>query len=456
MSILVAGPEPITSRDDLVNYLASGEKPKSDWRIGTEHEKFSFRLKDHTAVPYGGPDGIRAMLEGLQRFGWKPVMEGETLIGLVCEEGSGANISLEPGGQFELSGAPMEVLHQTCGEVHDHLAQVKEVGDELGIGFLGLGFTPDWSRADIPQMPKGRYGIMTRYMQKTGKMGLDMMYRSCTVQVNLDFSSEADMVKKLRVSLALQPIVTAIFANSPFTEGKPNGFLSMRSEVWKDTDRDRTGMLPFVFEDGFGYERYVDYALDVPMYFVYRDGAYHDVAGLSFRDFLDGKLKGFEGEVPTIGDWSNHLTTLFPEARIKKYMEMRGADAGPWSRICALPAIWVGVLYDGGVLDAAWDLVKDWSAEERQRLRDEVPKLGLKTPFRGGTVQDLARQMLDLAQEGLKRRGAGDGTGADERIFLSSIEEIVEKGKTPAEELLDLYHGRWNGTVAPIYDEFAF
>lgn len=456
MSILVAGPEPITSRDDLVNYLASGEKPKSDWRIGTEHEKFSFRLKDHTAVPYGGPDGIRAMLEGLQRFGWQPVMEGETLIGLVCEEGSGANISLEPGGQFELSGAPMEVLHQTCGEVHDHLAQVKEVGDELGIGFLGLGFTPDWSRADIPQMPKGRYGIMTRYMQKTGKMGLDMMYRSCTVQVNLDFSSEADMVKKLRVSLALQPIVTAIFANSPFTEGKPNGFLSMRSEVWKDTDRDRTGMLPFVFEDGFGYERYVDYALDVPMYFVYRDGAYHDVAGLSFRDFLDGKLKGFEGEVPTIGDWSNHLTTLFPEARIKKYMEMRGADAGPWSRICALPAIWVGVLYDGGVLDAAWDMVKDWSAEERQRLRDEVPKLGLKTPFRGGTVQDLARQMLDLAQEGLKRRGAGDGTGADERIFLSSIEEIVEKGKTPAEELLDLYRGRWNGTVAPIYDEFAF
>ena len=263
----------------------------------------------------------------------------------------------------------------------------------------------DWSRADIPQMPKGRYGIMTRYMQKTGKMGLDMMYRSCTVQVNLDFSSEADMVKKLRVSLALQPIVTAIFANSPFTEGKPNGFLSMRSEVWKDTDGDRTGMLPFVFEDGFGYERYVDYALDVPMYFVYRDGTYHDVTGLSFRDFLDGKLKGFEGEVPTIGDWSNHLTTLFPEARIKKYMEMRGADAGPWSRICALPAIWVGVLYDGGVLDAAWDMVKDWTAEERQRLRDEVPKLGLKTPFRGGTVQDLARQMLDLAQEGLKRRG---------------------------------------------------
>jgi len=456
MSILVAGPDPITSRDDLVNYLASGEKPKADWRIGTEHEKFVFRLKDRKPVPYEGPDGIRAILEGLQRFGWQPSMEGGKIIGLQCEEGSLANISLEPGGQFELSGAPMEVLHQTCAELHDHLAQVKEVGEELGIGFLGLGFTPDWSIADIPQMPKGRYGIMTRYMQKTGKHGLDMMYRSCTVQVNLDFASEADMVKKLRVSLALQPIATALFANSPFTEGKPNGFLSMRSEVWRDTDGDRTGMLPFVFEDGFGYERYVDYALDVPMYFVYRDGVYHDVTGKSFRDFLDGKLEGFEGEVPTIGDWSNHLTTIFPEARIKKYMEMRGADAGPWGRICALPALWVGVLYDGGVLDAAWDMVKDWTAEERQRLRDDVPRLGLKTPFRGGTVQDLARQMLDLAQEGLKRRGAGDGAGADERIFLSALEEIVEKGKTPAEELLELYQGRWNGTVAPVYDEYAF
>ncbi len=456
MSILVAGPEPITSRDDLVAAIARGEKPKVDWRIGTEHEKFVFNLADHSTVPYDGPRGIRAILEGLRRFGWQPVMEGEHIIGLSSEDGRLGTISLEPGGQFELSGAPLETLHQTCSELHNHLAQVKEVAGELGIGFLGLGFTPNWSRAEIPAMPKGRYKIMTEYMKKVGSYGLDMMYRSCTVQVNLDFSSEADMVKKLRVSLALQPVATALFANSPFTQGKPNGYRSFRSEVWRDTDNQRAGMIPFAFEDGFGYERYVDYALDVPMYFVHRDDHYYDVSGLSFRDFLDGKLRGFEGQLPTRGDWMNHLTTIFPEARLKNYIEMRGADAGPWGRICALPALWVGLLYDQGALDAAWDLVKDWTDGERQQLRDDVPVQGFSAKLRGRTVLDLARDMVSIAETGLLARAQGDGAGADETIFLDAVKDAVARGKTPADDLLDLYHGRWGGSIEPIFKERAF
>ena len=454
MSILVAGPEPITDRRDLVAALERGNKPRDEWRIGTEHEKFPFCMKNLSPIPYGGDHGIRAMLEGLTRFGWKPVMEGENIIGL--ESDTSGNISLEPGGQFELSGAPLETLHQTCAELHDHLAQVKEVGGEHGIGFLGLGFTPNWRRDEIPVMPKGRYKIMTEYMKKVGTMGLDMMYRSCTVQVNLDFASETDMVKKLRVGVALQPLATAIFANSPFTEGKPNGYLSYRSHVWTDTDNERAGMVPFIFEDGFGFERWVDYALDVPMYFDYRDGKYIDATGQSFRDFLDGRLPALPGEVPTRGDWNNHLTTIFPEARIKNYIEMRGADGGPWARICALPAFWVGLLYDQSSLDAAWDLVKDWTAEERQALRDRVAKHGLKTPFRGGTLLDVARKAVAISRAGLEARGNGDGVGATEAIHLRAVEEIVEKGQSPAQDLLDLYHGRWGGKVEPVYKEFAF
>ena len=454
MSVLVAGPEPITGYADLVAYLEGGEKPKSAWRIGTEHEKFGFHTADLSPVPYEGPQGVRAMLEGMRRFGWRPVMEGDHIIGL--EGLDGGNISLEPGGQFELSGAPLDMLHQTCDEVHTHLAQVKQVATELGIGFLGLGFSPKWSRAETPRMPKGRYDIMTRYMQKKGALGLDMMYRSCTVQVNLDFSSEADMMKKLRVSLALQPIITAIFANSPFTEGKPNGYLSFRSHIWTDTDPDRTGMLPFVFEDGFSYERYVDYALDVPMYFVYRDGRYIDVSGESFRDFMQGKLKGLPGATPTRGDWVNHLTTIFPEARLKSYLEMRGADGGPWNRLCALPAIWVGLLYDQSSLDAAWDLVKDWTQEERDRLRREVPVTALKTKFRTRTVGDIARDLLTLSRKGLAGRHMHDGVGADETIFLGAVEEILDKNKCPAEELLERFHGPWAGSVDPVFEEFAY
>ncbi|HTH32768.1 MAG TPA: glutamate--cysteine ligase [Xanthobacteraceae bacterium] len=447
---------PIDGRHDLVDWIAQGVKPKSQFRIGTEHEKFAFMLESHRPVPYEGPRGIRALLEGMQHLlGWQPIMEGLNIIGLADVTGGGA-ISLEPGGQFELSGAQVETVHQTRSEVMAHLAQVREVAAPLRIGFVGIGMTPDWSRADMPKMPKGRYKIMTAYMPKVGTLGLDMMYRTCTVQTNLDFSSEADMVKKLRVSIALQPVATALFANSPFTEGKPNGFLSFRSEIWRDTDNARAGVLPWAFEDGMGFERWVDYALDVPMYFVKRSDDYVDAAGQSFRDLLAGKLPAMPGARATISDWANHISSIFPEVRLKRYLEMRGADSGPLANLLALPAFWVGTLYDDVSLDAAWDLAKGWNAEERQRLRDEVPKLGLAAKIRGQTVFELATQMLKLARAGLTRRKHRDDGGRDETCYLDVLEERLSRGVTPAEELLEKYRGPWRGSVDPIYIEQAY
>jgi len=447
---------PLETRAELISYLEAGNKPASEFRIGTEHEKFGFYEADCSPVPYEGERGIGALLTNMQALlGWEPIMDGEAIIGLVDPTKGGA-ISLEPGGQFELSGAPLDSIHQTCREVNCHLAQLREVAEPLGIGFLGLGFSPKWTLAETPQMPKRRYEIMTAYMKKVGTMGLDMMYRTCTVQVNLDFASEADMVKKMRVGLALQPIATALFANSPFKEGKPNGFLSLRSEVWKNTDDDRSGMLPFVFDEGFGFEAYVDYALDVPLYFVKRGDTYHDVAGESFRYLMNGKLAGLPGERATQSDWVNHLTTIFPEVRLKKFIEMRGADGGPWGRLCALPALWVGLLYDQTALDAAWDLVKDWSDEERQVLRDTVPTTGLKTPFRNGTVQDLAKQAVAIAHDGLKRRAFGFGGERDETRFIEELAEIADSGVTPAERLLAEYNGAWNGDIDRVFTEHAY
>src|ERR1043165_2386939 len=447
---------PLTSRDELGAWIAGGVKPRSEFRIGTEHEKTPFTLDGHEPVPYEGSKGIGALLEGMKLLlGWEPIMEHGNIIGLYDVTGGGA-ISLEPGGQFELSGAPVETVHQTQSELMAHLAQVREIATPLGIGFLGLGMTPSWTRAQIPVMPKGRYKIMTNYMPKVGKYGLDMMYRTCTVQTNLDFSSEEDMVKKLRVSLALQPVATALFANSPFTEGKPNGYLSFRSEVWTDTDNQRAGMLPFAFEDGMCFERYVDYALDVPMYFIKREDEYIDVSGMSFRDLLQGRLPGHGNLRATLSDWVNHVSTIFPEVRLKRYLEMRGADSGPWARLTALPAFWVGMLYDDASLDAAWDLVKGWSAEERQKLRDDVPTQALNATIRGRSVCELAKQCLVLAEAGLKRRGFLDSDRRDETRYLEPLQEIVARGTTPAEELLAKYSGTWGGSDEPVFEEYAY
>src|SRR5882762_3861146 len=447
---------PLQSRDELVAWLEAGVKPPSEFRIGTEHEKTPFTLEGHHPVPYEGARGIGALLEGMQLLlGWEPIMEHGNIIGLYDITGGGA-ISLEPGGQFELSGAPVETVHQTQSELMAHLAQVREIATPLGIGFLGLGMTPSWSRADIPVMPKGRYKIMTNYMPKVGQYGLDMMYRTCTVQANLDFSSEADMVKKLRVSLALQPVATALFANSPFTEGKPNGFLSFRSEIWRDTDPDRSGTLPWAFEPGMGYERWTDYALDVPMYFVKRGDRYIDVAGRSFRDLLAGKLAELPGERATVSDWANHLSTIFPEVRLKRYLEMRGSDGGPWARLPSLTALWVGLLYDDACLDAAWDMVKGWTAEERQTLRDEMPRLGFQATIRGLDLLSIARETLALARAGLARRKKFDPYGADETRYLKPLEDLAERGETPAEELQRKFYGPWGGSVDPVYAEYAY
>jgi glutamate--cysteine ligase len=444
---------PIERREQLVEYLVSGTREVDKWKIGTEHEKFGFRLDDLRPPTYAGERGIGAMLKGLTRFGWAPVEENGNVIALTRGDGS---ITLEPAGQLELSGGQVDTIHDTCREVTSHLKEVKAVADELQLGFFGMGFQPKWKREEMPWMPKGRYAIMRRYMPLKGNLGLDMMTRTCTVQVNLDVSDEADMVKKFRVALALQPVATALFADSPFTEGKPNGYLSYRSHIWTDTDPDRTGMLDFVFEDGFGFERYTDYLLDVPMYFSYRDGKYVDLAGRSFRDFLAGKLPELPGELPTLKDWADHTTTAFPEVRLKKYLEMRGADGGRWSRLCALPAFWVGLLYDSTALDAAWDLVKDFSMAERHALRDGVPEYALKLPFRGGTVRDLAIEALKIAGAGLARRNRLSSKGVSEASFLEPLIEYADANQTPAERKLELFHNAWKGNIDPLFREFAY
>lgn len=439
----------ITTKSQMITHLEAGSKPRSEWRIGTEHEKIGFSLKDLLPLPYHGACGIKAMLEGMQRFGWTPVFEGQNVIAL---KRNGASMSLEPGGQFELSGAPLKHVHQTCREVTSHLKEVQEVADEIGAGFLSLGFRPDTKLEDVPVMPKGRYGIMRRYMPTVGNLGLEMMFRTCTVQTNLDYGSEADMVKKLRVSLALQPVGTALFANSPFAEGQLNGYKSYRSHIWLDTDADRTGMLPFAFEEGFGFEQYIDYAIDVPMYFIYRGGEYLDASGKSFRDFLDGKLDILPGEKPMMSDFDDHLSTIFPEVRLKTFLEMRGSDTGPWSELCAFSAFWTGLLYDQAALDAAWDLVKDWTEEERDQLRADVPKMGLQTPFRNKTLREISIAALAISREGLKTRGYRNAHGENESVFLQELDGFARTGQSNADRLIADFNGKWNGDILKAYD----
>lgn len=448
-----SGGAPITDRRQLVEYFENACKPPSRWRLGTEHEKFVFDRETLRPLPFDGDQGIEVFLKKLMRFGWEPMPENGRVVAL---ELGRCHITLEPGGQLELAGAPLETIHEACDEVHTHLAQVKEVAEEMNVGLMGLGFQPKWGRADCPWMPKQRYEIMKAYMPKVGNLGLDMMLRTSTVQVNIDYGSEADMIQKFRVGLALQPVATALFANSPFTEGKPNGFVSYRSQIWTDTDPDRCGMLDWVFDDDMGFERYVEYALDVPMYFVYRDGRYLDASGQSFRDFIAGRLPALPGERPTLSDWDDHLTTLFPEVRLKRFMEMRGADGGPWGRLCALPALWAGLCYDSVSLDAAWQLCRDFTREERNHLRDQAPRQGLATPFRGGTLGDIAREAVAIARDGLRRRARLDARDRDESIYIEQLAEIAESGITPAERLLSLYEGRWHQSVDPVFSEYAY
>lgn len=454
MSIPQTGGGQIENINQLTEYLESGCKPPKDWRIGTEHEKFGFNKDTLKPLPYEGDCSIKVMLENLRdTFDWAPVYEQGNLIGL---EKNGANVSLEPGGQLELSGAPLESIHKTCDEANLHLKEVKQIADGIGAGFLGLGAAPIWAHEDMDMMPKGRYRLMTDYMDKVGTHGKQMMYRTCTVQVNLDFGSELDMVKKMRVALALQPVATALFANSPFFDGKINGHKSWRSRIWRDLDEDRTGTLPFFFEDGMGFQRYVDYALDVPMYFVYRNGHYINALGQSFRDFLNGNLPALPGELPTMSDWADHLTTCFPEARIKKFMEMRGADGGAWNRICALPAFWVGLMYDNNSLDAAWDICKSWDLDTREDMRIKASVDGLNARVGNIKMLDLASRVLSISNAGLKSRSHIGKGGYNETHFLSALKESIDTGKAPADELLDKFNGDWNGDLTRIYSDFSY
>ncbi len=444
----------VTCKGDLVDDMAQGCCLSEDWRIGTEHEKFVYCARTLRPLPYFGEKSIQRVLNEFQKdFGWDPLYEDGNLIALKKDQ---ASITLEPGGQLELSGAPLQTLHQTCRETHDHLNQVKQIAGPLGIGMLGMGFTPRWRADDVTWMPKGRYRIMRDYMQTRGKLGTSMMARTCTVQVNLDFADEADMVQKFRLSLALQPIATALFSNSPFTEGTPNGFQSWRSHIWTDTDPDRCGVPAFVFEPGMGFERYVDYMLDVPMYFVEREGRYLDASGRSFRDYMAGKLDILPGQRPTLKDWEDHLTTAFPEVRMKKYLEMRGADGGPWKNICALPAFWVGLLYDATARDAAWDIVRHWTQADHDQLRRDVPRLALSAEVAGKTVHNLARALLDIAAQGLRNRARRDQLGQDETKFLAPLRTIVESGKTEAQIKLDRYFSDWQNSVDPIFTDCAY
>ncbi|QEE46719.1 glutamate--cysteine ligase [Rhizobium sp. WL3] len=448
---------PLGTLDDMAAYMAAGSKPKEQFRIGTEHEKFAFFRADNSPVPYHGEASISALLTGMQsKLGWEPIMDGENIIGLGEEHGMGA-ISIEPGGQFELSGAPVETLHQTCKESNQHLAVLRDVAEPMGIRFLGIGGSPKWSLAETPRMPKSRYEIMTRYMPKVGSQGLDMMYRTCTIQVNLDFSSEADMRQKMRVSMKLQSLATALFASSPFTEGKPNGLVSWRGDIWRDTDNQRAGVLPFTFSKDFCFGDYVKWAIDAPMYFIVRDGRYHDCTRITFRQFMDGALKGEIAEwEPQLGDWTNHLSTLFPDVRLKRFLEMRGADGGPWRRICALPALWVGLLYDETALAAADALTADWTVEDVIAMRDAVPAQGLKASVAGRPLMEVAREVVEMSRSGLKARARLNSEGQDESVFLNTLDEVLAKRTTLADDMLALYHGRWKGSVEPVFEEYQY
>ena len=448
---------PITSPRQLADYLAVGSKPREEWGIGTEHEKFGFRLKDLKAPPYepsdGQPGSIRDLLHGLEAYDATPITDRGNTIGL---KQGGASVSLEPAGQLELSGGIAATLHETAAEFETHYQQVRAVSRGLDLGFAPLGFHPLARREDMPWMPKGRYAIMRRYMPLVGSMGLDMMTRTCTVQVNLDFASEQDMVQKLRVSLLLQPLATALFANSPFTEGQENGFMSYRAHVWTDTDNQRSGIPPVMLAPDFGFERYAEWLIDhVPMYFVYRDGQYIDVAGASFRDFMNAKVPALKGITATIGDFADHMTTAFTDVRVKRFLEMRGADSGRAEMMIAQSALWVGLLYDAAALAAATSLVAKLGWEDVMTLRSAVPRQGLGTPFGKGTLRDLAREVVAIAADGLRARYQRDINGNDESIHLAPLYQIADGGPVQSEYWLERNRTVWKGKIGKILTEAA-
>ncbi|MGB1360947.1 MAG: glutamate--cysteine ligase [Alphaproteobacteria bacterium] len=445
--------ETITNKQQLIDYFYNACKPKEQWRIGTEHEKFLFNKETKKRLTYDGDCSIKTILEKMQNDYFTPITEDGNIIGLKGKNGD--SVTLEPGGQFELSGAPLKNIHETCMETNKHLTEVRKICDEIGAIAISLGYDPVSAVEDIKWMPKGRYGLMKRYMPTKGNSGTSMMTLSCTVQVNLDYSSQEDMVKKMQVGFALQPLATAIFANSTIVKGKSTDYQSYRSELWKDTDPDRCGIPEFIFDDDMSFEKWTDYILDVPMYFVYRDGVYHDVLGLSFRDFMDGKLKGFEGELPTIKDWEDHLTVAFPEVRMKGFIEMRGADNGAWDKLCALPAFWVGLLYDEETLDQVYEYIKQFDKHDIIKARDDVTKSGFDTKMGNKTIHEIGIDIIDYAYQGLEKRDVKNADGYNETKFLDSIKEVIDTKKTYADISKELLIENENN-INVIFDEYSY
>jgi glutamate--cysteine ligase len=429
---------PIEAVDQLVEFLRRSEKPPERWRVGTEHEKVGLWVPELRPVPYEGERGIAALLDAVaESDGWTRLREGEHLVALRKD---GASVTLEPGGQLELSGAPLRTIHETCSEFQTHLAMMKRVCEPLGIVWLGLGMHPIHGVPEIPSMPKSRYRIMRSYLPARGSLSLEMMYATATVQANYDFSDEADMVAKMRTALAVSPIVSAIFANSSLSEGKANGFVSRRLHIWQHTDPERTGLLPFVFEPDMGYRRYIEWALDVPMFFFVREGSYHPAGGMTFRRFL---REGWGEQRATFADFDRHLTTLFPEVRLKHVIEVRGADAVPPGLTCSLPALWKGILYDADALEAAWRLVGDATQEEREAARSEVSRRGLAAHYAGRPMLELAGELARTASEGLRRIGHAGRRDPDESSFLDPVFEQLATGASPGQIVLERWEGEW-------------
>ncbi len=437
-----AGAAPVESVEELVAHLRSGEKPRERWRVGTEHEKIGLYEDTHAPVPYEGERGIGALLRRVAaEDGWNPLVEGPHVIGL---EKAGASITLEPGGQMELSGAPLRTIHETCDEFHAHLSLMKRVCEPMRIVFLGLGIHPLHGVERIPVMPKARYRIMRRYLPTRGSLALEMMFATATVQANFDYSDEADMVAKMRAALGVSPIVSALFANSSVSEGKANGFITRRLHIWTHTDPDRCGMLPFAFEQGFGYREYVEWALDVPMFFIVRNGAYQPAHETTFRRFLQ---QGFRGERPTLADFDRHLTTLFPDVRLKRIIEVRGADAVPPGLTCSLPALWKGLLYDPEALKQAAALVSGYDAETREAARSDVARRGLSARYGGEPVLELARQLAAISREGLARLAHAGRRDRDETGFLDPVFAQLELAASPGSLVVERWEGEWARSV---------
>jgi len=445
----------VINKNELIGYFFDGVKSKNNLKIGVEHEKFILNKESLKPISYYENNGIKNILEKLTTLGWEPLYDDNKNTIIAVKKGKQA-ITLEPGGQIELSGAPLDNIHETCEETTNHLKELKKLGNEFNFILLGIGVEPNLKLDDFPWMPKQRYKIMRKYMEQVGTLGHHMMKRTCTNQVNIDYSSEEDMINKIRLILNLESIATAIFSNSPFDQGNVSKYRSLRSHFWHHTDPNRTGLLPFVFDKDFNFEKYTDYALNIPMYFIRREHKYINMTQYTFKDYLEGKCTKVNYEA-TLDDWEDHLTTLFPQVRLKHYLEIRSMDACNWDLICSQPAFWIGILYDDEILDKIKQITEDWKGEDRQYLNKRVPEDGLKTEFKKRKLIDFAQEFFELSKKGLSKRNQLSKNGEfDESIHMKDLENNLTDGCSPADCLITKFNTTWEKSVLPIYKELAY